>query len=323
MTTISSSTILNGRPGKRGDLSNISGKLQKSVENITNSDKYNSRADLVASGLAGIHDTTQRSILTANGNKITTQVTSIKLNNEHAALESFNDIMVDFEQKRSNSASFLENNKKNADDALKALNVLLRRQNGAGRYVFGGNEPYIDPLSKIDANGQRVQLDLTIDNNVVKGIAINNYSPNTSSNKTITTISEIHEVKESFIHAGMQGITDAIGYLNKVKQKVDNPPPSPDAISDEDLEVAKQTQKKGRDDVTNLINLELKKVSDATDVNKATIKRAEESISALFKRDIVEATGEAKDLLNALFASISTKQIGDKAFDHLLNNTRV
>jgi len=288
------------------------------VENINNSDKYNSRADLVASGLAGIHDTTQRAILTANGNKITTQVTSIKLNDEHAALKSFNDIMLDFEQKRSNSASFLEDDKKNADDALEALNVLLRRQDGAGRYVFGGNEPYIDPLSKINANGQRVQVDLTKDNNIVKGIAINNYSPNTSSNQTITTISEIHEVKESFIHAGMQEITDAIGYLNKVKEKVGNPA----AISNEDLEVAKQTQKKGRDGVTNLINLELKKVSDANDVNKATIKRAEESINSLFKRDIVEATGEAKDLLNSLFASISTKQIGDKAFDHLLNNTR-
>ena len=311
MTTIAPSTILNTDIGKRTSISDTSNQLKAAIDNVTNRTKYATRAELDASGLSRVYDETQRTILNAKANGVTTQFTDGKLRNEQQALKDIDAVYVRFQQELANSSESAGNTEQKANRALESLAAILTRQDGAGRFVFGGDDPYTNPLL---VNGNEIDLTDPNNTNVIEGIITNNFT-RSAPNNSVVTVSSRHEVKESFLHAGMEAIALTVGYINLVK--------NPGDATDDDLEAAKVAQKNARGEVTVLVNLELEKVEAARTVNKADIKAAEKTVAELFTLDLTEAAGKVKDLTFSLFANVNLDQVGNNVFQKLLDNVRI
>ena len=86
----------------------------------------------------------------------------------------------------------------------------MRAQDTSGKYIWGEEDATTDPLSRLDGAGNRLAVSLVNESNVVdgadtSGLITNGYSPN-SSNSTIVTVSSQHEIRESFLYPGHDGL---------------------------------------------------------------------------------------------------------------------
>ena len=113
-----------------------------------------------------------------------------------------------------------------------------------------------------------------------------------------------------------------IGYLNMVKTGVIAAAPGIAAVTEDDIGAAQNTQRLARGETQVLVNLEIEKVEAARTVNLSDINLAS-AILKEFKGDLVELIGRAKTLMESFVASISIANAGDRAFDALLQNTRI
>jgi hypothetical protein len=75
---------------------------------------------------------------------------------------------------------------------------------------------------------------------------------------TVVTASSAHEVKQGFLHAGMDSMVKTIGYLNMVKTGVVAAAPGVPAVTLADIAAAQLAQKDGRGETSVLVNLEIK-----------------------------------------------------------------
>ena len=315
--------ILNSAPGKRRDIGDLSNKVQGALANVTTGQKFDSRAELDASGLSGRFDNAQAMILKAEANKTTLQVSDGKLKAQQQALTDINAAMVRFEQERTQTTDAAGTNTQKVDKALEEIERIMRSKNQSGEYIFGGNDPFTDPLSVIDpVTGNRVAVNLKTQSNVIAGsVLVNNYS-DVGPDITVVTASSAHEVKQSFLHPGMDSMVKTIGYLNMVKTGVIAAAPGIAAVTEDDIGAAQNTQRLARGETQVLVNLEIEKVEAARTVNLSDINLAS-AILKEFKGDLVELIGRAKTLMESFVASISIANAGDRAFDALLQNTRI
>ena len=316
--------ILNSAPGKRRDIGDLSNKVQDSLANVTTGQKFGSRAELDATGLSGRFDNAQAMILKAEANKTTVYVSDGKLKSQQQALIDINKAMVRFEQERAQNSAAAGTDIQKADKALGEIERIMRSKNQSGEYIFGGNDPFTDPLSVIDpATGNRVAVHLTDrPGNIIAGnIPVNNYS-DAGADVTVVTASSAHEVKQGFLYPGMDSMVKTIGYLNMVKTGVVAGGPGVPAVTLADIGAAQDVQRLARGETQVLVNLEIEKVEAARSINLSDINSAS-AILKEFKGDLVELTGRAKTLLESFVASISIANAGDKAFDALLQNSRI
>ncbi|MEA0971316.1 hypothetical protein Megvenef_01291 [Candidatus Megaera venefica] len=312
--------ILNSASGKRRDIGDLSNKVQDSLANVTTGQKFGSRAELDATGLSGRFDNAQAMILKAEANKTTVYVSDGKLKSQQQALIDINKAMVRFEQERAQNSAAAGTDVQKADKALGEIERIMRSKNQSGEYIFGGNDPFTDPLSVIDpVTGNRVAINLKTQSNVVGGsVLVNNYS-DAAPDVTVVTVSSAHEVKQGFLYPGMDSMVKTIGYLNMVKTGVVAGVP---AVTLADIGAAQDVQRLARGETQVLVNLEIEKVEAARSINLSDINSAS-AILKEFKGDLVELTGRAKTLLESFVASISIANAGDKAFDALLQNSRI
>lgn len=310
----SSLDILNSAPGKLREISNLSTQVSRALDAVTSQQKYGSRAELDATGLSRRFDNAQAIILRAEANKTTVHITSEKLRAQQQALTDINNVMVRFHQEYSQSTGSAGTTAEKADKALAGIERIMRTKNQAGEYIFGGNDPFTDPLSVIDPNtNQRVSVSLKDLSNVTNGnVFVNNYS-DASADKTIVTASSKHEIKQGFLYPGMDSMVKTIGYLNMIKSGT---------ADVNDVSIAQENQRLARSETRVLVDLEIRMVEEARTVNLADIKEASEVLDN-FKGDLVELSARAKDLLQSFAASITIATAGDKAFDTLLQNSRV
>ena len=189
---------------------------------------------------------------------------------------------------------------------MKEIEKVLRRQTADGDYIFGGNNPTDDPLSVFDGE-KRVSKNLSEISNNLDGVFVNNFSE-ANSNETIVTVSSKHDVKQSFLYAGMPALIKTIGYLNMVKEGT---------ASLDDVAIAQKNQQEARGEIEILIDLEIKKTEAARIVNNNDIKNSYNTLK-LFKADIAETAGRAGDLMKSLLATISIQSTKNKLFDALL-----
>jgi len=315
--------ILNSVSGKRRDIGDLSNKVQDSLANVTTGQKFGSRAELDATGLSGRFDNAQAMILKAEANKTTVYVSDGKLKSQQQALIDINKAMVRFEQERAHNSAAAGTDAQKADKALGEIERIMRSKNQSGEYIFGGNDPFTDPLSVIDpVTGDRVAVNLKTQSNVVGGsVLVNNYS-DAGPDVTVVTASSAHEVKQGFLYPGMDSMVKTIGYLNMVKTGVFAGGPGVPAVTLADIGAAQDVQRLARGETQVLINLEIEKVEAAKGVNLSDINSAS-AILKEFKGDLVELTGRAKTLLESFVASISIANAGDRAFDALLQNSRI
>ena len=312
--------ILNSASGKRRDIGDLSNKVQDSLANVTTGQKFDSRAELDATGLSGRFDNAQAMILKAEANKTTVYVSDGKLKSQQQALIDINKAMVRFEQERAHNSAAAGTDTQKADKALGEIERIMRSKNQSGEYIFGGNDPFTDPLSVIDpVTGNRVAINLKTQSNVVGGsVLVNNYS-DAAPDVTVVTVSSAHEVKQGFLYPGMDSMVKTIGYLNMVKTGVVAGVPS---VTLADIGAAQDVQRLARGETQVLVNLEIEKVEAARSINLSDVNSAS-AILREFKGDLVELTGRAKTLLESFVASISIANAGDKAFDALLQNSRI
>jgi len=328
MTIISSNSILNSTFGSSRNIGRTSSDFNKANAELHNEDQYATRADLVKSGLSGVYDDTRQTMLNAYGNNLAIQGSTLKLHHEQQAIDVLNSIMNEF--KPNNIQDGGPTKTEQADSALEQIENLLRRTDGSGRYIFGGKQAYVDPLSKIDpATGKRVQVHLKTETNLVNGEVTNNYSPDIDRNDTRIAVSDIHNVRESFLYASMPEIANSIGYLNQVKV-VDAAtlavPATPAAnllIATNKLTLLETKEKSGRRDLEYLIDIEQEQIKSAGEIYKADLKTAEAVISDLFKKDLVKESQRVGFLLKSLMAQISASQLGDNIFTQLVNRTNI
>lgn len=315
--------ILNSAPGKRRDIGDLSNKVQDSLANVTTGQKFGSRAELDATGLSGRFDNAQAMILKAEANKTTVYVSDGKLKSQQQALIDINKAMVRFEQERAQNSAAAGTDVQKADKALGEIERIMRSKNQSGEYIFGGNDPFTDPLSVIDpVTGNRVAINLKTQSNVVGGsVLVNNYS-DAAPDVTVVTVSSAHEVKQGFLYPGMDSMVKTIGYLNMVKTGVVAGGPGVPAVTLADIGAAQDVQRLARGETQVLVNLEIEKVEAARSINLSDINSAS-AILKEFKGDLVELAGRAKTLLESFVASISIANAGDKAFDALLQNSRI
>jgi len=315
--------ILNSASGKRRDIGDLSNKVQDSLANVTTGQKFGSRAELDATGLSGRFDNAQAMILKAEANKTTVYVSDGKLKSQQQALIDINKAMVRFEQERAQNSAAAGTDAQKADKALGEIERIMRSKNQSGEYIFGGNDPFTDPLSVIDpVTGNRVAVNLKTQSNVVGGnVLVNNYS-DAGPDVTVVTASSAHEVKQGFLYPGMDSMVKTIGYLNMVKTGVVAGGPGVPAVTLADIGVAQDAQRLARGETQVLVNLEIEKVEAARGVNLSDINSAS-AILKEFKGDLVELSGRAKTLLESFVASISIANAGDRAFDALLQNSRI
>ncbi len=314
--------ILNSASGQRRDVGDLSDKVQDALANVTTGQKFGSRAELDATGLSGRFDNAQAMILKAEANKTTVQVSDGKLKSQQQALIDINKVMLRFEQERAQNSAAAGTDAQKADKALGEIERIMRSKNQSGEYIFGGNDPFTDPLSVIDpVTGNRVAVNLKTQSNVVGGsVLVNNYG-DAGPDVTVVTASSAHEVKQGFLHPGMDSMVKTIGYLNMVKTGVVAGGPGV-VVTLADIGAAQDAQRLARGETQVLVNLEIEKVEAARGVNLSDVNSAS-AILKEFKGDLVELTGRAKTLLESFVASISIANAGDRAFDALLQNSRI
>ncbi len=328
MTTIgnnitSTLDILNSAPGKRRGISDLSNQVQDALNNVTTGQKFDSRAQLDATGLSIRFDNAQAVLLKTEASKTTLQVAEGKLKPQQQALIDINKVMLKFHQELAQNAAPSGTDAQKADRALGEIERIMRSKNQSGEYIFGGNDPFTDPLSVIDPiTGNRVPISLKNQSNVVNGnVLVNNYS-DAGKDVTVVTASSQHEVKQGFLYPGMDAMVKTIGYLNMVKTGVVVGGPGIPAVTIDDIGVAQNDQRLARGETEVLIGLEIEKLEHAKGVNLADINTASATLKE-FKGDLVELTGIAKTLLESLVASITIANAGEKAFNTMLERSNI
>ena len=315
----SSTDILGAGFGSARDIGTTASRLKEAQAAVTNPNKYESRSELDQSGLARKFDELQGTLLNVKSQDTTANITKSRLGNEQKALKQVNDIMVRFEKEMSQSNSVAGSKQDKVNRALTELQTALRSQDTSGKYVWGGKDATTDPLSKLDAAGNRVAVILVNESNVVdgvdtSGVITNGYSAS-SSNSTIVTVSSEHEVRESFLHPGHDSIAKAIGYLNMVKANAD----AIDAggagaaiYTGAELATAQREQLDARGALKVQIDTEVKKVERAFDVNKRDAKDALKENNDLFSGNLVERTQEVHNLIVSMAALITISNVDSK-----------
>ncbi|PCJ26274.1 MAG: hypothetical protein COA94_05295 [Rickettsiales bacterium] len=313
LSITTTSSILESKPIRKGEVARLTSQLDDAMASITNPDRFSSRAKLDASGLNRLYDDAQRAILAANGNKISAQVISVKLENENRGLAEFNAALVAFERDMGEMSDHAGTDAEKADRALEKMSLVLRRKDPGGRYIFGGSTPYIDPLSKLDNNGVRVAIDLKASTSLIGGQMSRNYS-DTSPNETVVTVSAFHEVKEGFLHPEMDAIYKTIGYINMVKDG---------QFTANQRDAAQLDARQARGAAAMAIGLEEKKVEASLYVNDSEINSADSKNNYLFSSDLVESTGRMQSLMHSVQANISLDGAKTKIFDNLMDRMRL
>ncbi len=315
----STSSILGSQLGRNsGKISELSSKLQDATKAASGgaASKYDSRVGLETDGLGDIYDRTQRTLLIAESSKVNVDITFAKLSNDARALQEINDAVVQFQVELSSSSETIGTDLDIADRALVKIERVLSMQDGSGRYVFGGNDPYTNPLTKVDANGNFVKVNLTETTNLVEKLVTNNYASDAGPNETVVTLSSRHETKESFLYPGMGALADTIAYINMHK--------APEGTyTSVELDAARQKQIDSRGEVDILVKLEVEKTEAAREVNKLDIQKATDTNTALFQGDLVEAAGLVQNLIQSLLANVTLNQVSNNTFNTLLERTRV
>ncbi|MDP4708880.1 MAG: hypothetical protein NWS20_02610 [Rickettsiaceae bacterium] len=315
----STSSILGSQLGRNsGKISELSSKLQDATKAASSgaASKYDSRVGLETDGLGDIYDRTQRTLLIAESSKVNVDITFAKLSNDARALQEINDAVVQFQVELSSSSETIGTDLDIADRALVKIERVLSMQDGSGRYVFGGNDPYTNPLTKVDANGNFVKVNLTETTNLVEKLVTNNYASDAGPNETVVTLSSRHETKESFLYPGMGALADTIAYINMHK--------APEGTyTSVELDAARQKQIDSRGEVDILVKLEVEKTEAAREVNKLDIQKATDTNTALFQGDLVEAAGLVQNLIQSLLANVTLNQVSNNTFNTLLERTRV
>ena len=299
----------------RNDQSHKAGELadgaKRALGEVTTEEKYSSRSELDNTGRSKIFDDAHATLLRAEANKTTLLVTKEKLRSEFNALSEINDAVVGFEKECIESVAAAGTKAEKADRALTKIAEILGRKNLAGDYIFGGNNPRVNPLSYFDGN-QRISVDLTKTSNIVSGKFINNFT-DVGPNDTVVTVSENREVNESFLNAGMDAIVKTIGYLNSVKEGV---------VDDNTLAGIQAEQKDARGRLFMDIRLEMDKIDAASTENMSNIAKASEILEN-FKGDIVENSQRAADLMTALTAQMAITNALNKVFNNIVENVKV
>ncbi|MEM6338630.1 MAG: hypothetical protein AAF673_01730 [Pseudomonadota bacterium] len=319
----SSTDILRAGFGSARDIGTTASSLKEAQVAVTNPNKFTSRSQLDQSGLARRFDELQGTLLNVKSQDTTANITRSRLGNEQKALEQVNGIMVRFEEEMSQSNNVSGSKQDKVNRALAKLETALRAQDTSGKYVWGGKDATTDPLSRLDAAGNRIPVSLVNESNVVdgadtSGLITNGYSTN-SSNSTIVTVSSQHEVRESFLHPGHDAIAKAIGYLNMVKANAD----AGDAIyTDQQLAAAQREQLDARGALKVEIDTEVKKVEQAFDVNKRDEKDALKENNDLFSANLVERTQQVHNLIVSMAAQISISNV-DSKISGILGDLRV
>jgi len=298
-----------------------SAELNKAKADITNPAKYSSRFDLDKSGLARKFDELQGTLLNVKFQDTTARITKTRLYNEQIALKQLNDIMVKFESEKPQIHSLAGTTQDKVNRALSEIETVLRAKDTSGKYVWGGKDPATDPLSKVDATGNRMTVSLVNESNIQNQLITNNYS-STAPNESIITASSEHEVRESFLYPGHEAVAKAIGYLNILKENAD----AIDAggagaaiYTDEELAAAQQKKIEALGTLKIQIDTEAEKVEKAFEINKRDAKDAMELNSALFSGDIISSTQTMQALLVSMTALISISNIEAKVSDNLAN----
>lgn len=312
IVTTSSRDILYTSATDRSKIGTTSDALKDALSNVTQEQKFADRASLDASGLAGRFDVAQATLLRVEANKSTTSIIKGKLDNQRQAMRDVNDVIVRFEQELATQSDVAGTKAEKANRALARLETILRSRNLNGEYVFGGTDPFTDPLSRIGANGQRVASDIKTQTNVVNGnVLVNNYS-DTAEDNTVVTLSSKHETRRNLLFPGSDAIVKTIGYLNMVKEGTQ---PA------NQIEAAQLAQKNARGTLEVQIDYEIEEAGKAEITNLTDINSASDVLKE-FKGDINILTNNAKDLLGSLLAQTSIAVAGDRAFDTLVNNLK-
>ncbi len=313
IVTTSSRDILYTSATDRSKIGATSNALNDAFSNITSEQKFADRASLDASGLAGRFDTAQATLLKVEANKSTTSIVKGKLNTQRQAMRDVNEVMVQFEQELAKQPGAAGTKAEKANRALGKLETILRSRNLNGEYIFGGTDPFTDPLSKIDSlTGNRVTSNITTDTNVVNGnVLVNNYS-DIAEDATVVTLSSNHETRRNLLFPGSDAIVKTIGYLNIVKEDMQ----PADQIAEKQL-----AQRNARGTLEVQIGYEIEEADKAEITNLTDINSASDVLKE-FKGDINILTNTAKDLLSSLLAQTSIAAAGDRAFDTLVNNLK-
>ena len=314
MKTVTS--ILNARAGDRSsEISKLSSKLKEKSSDLTRESKYSDRASLDKNGVGAVYDRVQSTISGLKQNDINIQITSVRLDNEKLALGAINDVMRQFHIDIGRTKK-IYSDEQVADDALSKINQILKKQDNAGRYIFGGNDQLTDPLSKLDKSGNRISVDLTQNSNVINGLILNNYS-DTSENTASVEISSDQTVRESFLYAGGDAIVQTIAYLNMVKTS-----DGTDAYKEKMAKV-QEDQARTFEKFRISIDIEIAKIGEAHKRNDINIQNAYNTNTELFTGNVIERADQVKNLQNSLEVSMKLSQISNNSFKTLLENTRV
>jgi hypothetical protein len=320
----SSADILNTTVRSGRDVGVKATQLKEAQASLTNPAKYISRADLDRSGLSRKFDELQTILLNIKSQNTAGYNTTTKLNNESKALEQVNDIMVCFEKEMSQSNNIAGSKQNKVDRALEKIENALRTRDSSGKYIWGGTDSFTDPLSKLDNNRNRIAVNLLEDKNIedgaiTKGLITNNFST-VAPDKTMIKLSSEHTVKKSFIYPGHDSIAKTIGYLNKIKENakaIDEGQGELYPVTELALNQREQLEARGKLKVE--IDLEIKKVKQAFEVNDRDAKDAIKENNDLFSANIIERAQAVRDLIVSLTALISISNIDSKVSDALFN----
>lgn len=320
----SSADILNTTVRSGRDVGVKATQLKEAQASLTNPAKYISRADLDRSGLSRKFDELQTILLNIKSQNTAGYNTNTKLNNESKALEQVNDIMVCFEKEMSQSNNIAGSKQNKVDRALEKIENALRTRDSSGKYIWGGTDSFTDPLSKLDNNRNRIAVNLLEDKNIedgaiTKGLITNNFST-VAPDKTMIKLSSEHTVKKSFIYPGHDSIAKTIGYLNKIKENakaIDEGQGELYPVTELALNQREQLEARGKLKVE--IDLEIKKVKQAFEVNDRDAKDAIKENNDLFSANIIERAQAVRDLIVSLTALISISNIDSKVSDALFN----
>ena len=305
MTTITTpSEIINTSVIERNSISN-SNRLETALKNITDGNKYATRAELRASGDSRQYDEMQRTILNAKGNNRTAEITGRKLQNEQRVLKEINEVVVRFKKDLPQTSLAAGTTQEKADKALTEIARILRKRDGAGEFIFGGSKRDTDPLVKANLTDAG-------NTNVIEGLITNNYTKTSSNNSTIS-VSSNHQVRESFLYAGHPTIAKTIGYINMVKAG---------DKTELEVETARIEEETARRDLTVKVDLEIEKVNAAKTANNKDISDAEKIDKERFRLNAVEAVGKANDLKISYLADIFVKQIANSVSQKIFDNIR-
>ena len=311
--------ILNSGTSITRNMSAASSKLRQAQGDMLNMAEFCSRNELDKSGLSREHDAMQKTVLNIESQDKTTRISKSKLNNEKTALDQVKSIMVRFGREMSGNSKAVGSKQDRVNSALADLEAAFRVKNTSGLYVWGGKDQTIDPLSRIDEQGNRVSVSLVEESSIVNGLITNNYSSSDVNDRIITASSE-HEIRESFLHPAHGAMAATIGYLNMIKENadaIDAGGSSAAIYTDEELAFAQRNQEEQRGTLFVEVGLESKKVEEAFKVNDRDKKNAMMQEKESFSGNIIDRAQKVRDLLVSLTASITLSNIASKIADKL------